>query len=758
MRSRFVIFAIILAVVLLGTCGVLYFRLFYDQGETTPNDLTYKAVPLDAVLVQHFPHFETLGRSVAVPDGYFPILYKGGDAQGVFLRQLWQYAQAHDKELARAEVLMSLHDAGKITLTTLLCLSLAQPQTDVWWSDFLQKNRLDAPYTNYSGVRIYTLYGGASSLYVAFTHELLVASTSLVVLESSIRHLQTEGSILNNPQFARVVGDTPQTEEVQWYVSHLQIPKVLAAYGSKAMQPYASFFKTLATWTVVDGESDNHRLLLDGHAYLTNGPEDYASAFLGQGAQKLMAFDMLPANTFSAVVLSLTDFTSYMTRYDDYLVSHKKTPVAAAPSEQEWWEHLYPTEVAIAQVPFRGQMEWMAVIHTPYIGQAKTQFALLTKQEQKNVMALPDPDLLGRLFGGVFRLCRPAYYGYIGPYVVMGPQELLEETRVKYEADTYHTLAKNLAMTPVKGDLMEQANLTAFIQPSVALDTLSKALDKRYVPRVDSLARFNAQYVWFQFSAPPADAEGPLRVATHFLAYGDSLQPTPLFPKPKVVKAKDAVKQDSLHCQEPPFTVYNHFTKKDNQWVVTESMTLQMRDHSDKLLWEQPLDGPIIDGVAQIDFLKNNKVQYLFATGNQLQLLDRLGRPVSPFPKTFAQAVQYGPFLFDPKGDKDYQYLLIHEDGVLRRYQKNGNPMPGWSDYQLPAYATGAPRMLEVAKTRYWVVYTNSQTVLLTDAGETAFTCYQRECLNPAAEIEILSATQLRGTTIEGIPLLINVN
>ena len=114
------------------------------------------------------------------------------------------------------------------------------------------------------------------------------------------------------------------------------------------------------------------------------------------------------------------------------------------------------------------------------------------------------------------------------------------------------------------------------------------------------------------------------------------------------------------------------------------------------------MEGTIQDRVEQIDFLKNNKLQMLFTIGNRLYLLDRLGRNVSPYPRAYTTSILYGPYVFDPRGNKDYLILLVHQDNVLRCYNRSGTGVTEWNDFLIPDYLTGKPRYIRYGEIGSW--------------------------------------------------------
>lgn len=754
MRKSTIITAVILSALLLGACVYGYFTLFRNPAEEKPRNTTYAIVPLDAVLVEHFSRFGTLGSEVLNDGGYVATLLTGDGNLAVFFGQLYDFFEKKYPLLKDAEALCSVHVSAKNTLSVLFGMSVSGYEDTAWWNEFIAEGRIPATTRIYDGEKIFSLYGGLNPVQVVFVNGFLIASASPVILEASVRHLVKGSSLLDNAQFAKVVEQAVMAKPSRIFIAHSQIPQLFAAYMGRPLQKYAAFCRTTAGWTALDGVCDTTGLRMDGYTFLGQGHREFFSVFSGQEPQKQMAFDIFPANTVAGITLGLSDVQAYLDNYAEYLDVNRKKRNMPSAERVAWFTLLYPTEVAAGWVPFRGRMEWLGVIHSRYINQAKIQYALLNKQVEGAVMKHPLPGILGELFGDVFRVCEASHYCYQGSYILLGAEDLLSDIKQRNEAGNYHSLSANMKQTPAGNHVMDASNLTVFLQPTQGIDSLMTLMDKRYAPRLDSLRPFNAQYYFLQFSAMSE------RIYTHALIYGDKLETSPLLPRPRPVKFKNTVARDSLQRAVPPYKIQNHFTKRQNLLFQTPwpECKLVLKDHTDKVLWEKTMEGSIQDRVEQIDFLKNQKLQMLFAVGNRLYLLDRLGNPVSPYPKSYGQSILYGPFVFDPQSGKDYRIFLVHRDETLRCYNKLGNPFPGWTDFTLPDYLTGTPRMLVIERVPYWVIYTNSQTVFLSGNGETVALTSLGESLQPNAELEILGPGQVRGTTIEGNTLTINLN
>jgi hypothetical protein len=748
MRKRTIIFLTVLSLFLVGASVYGFMLLFRKPGDNIVRNDTYRAVPVDAVLVQHFSRLGTLTKDILNPQSYIGRFFHPGENMRMFLDRLETFISSDCPELEKAEALCSLHPSAKNTLAALYCLSGADVRDPQWWNTFLRISGIPYKTRSYDGQTIYIMYGeeGENAVFAAYVKDLLMASSSLVVLESSLRHLDRGSLLSDNPAFARLVEQTPVSRPTRVFFLHERIPSIIAACLGIPMQKYAPFLKTTAQWTILDGFADDQGFRMDGYSLFSFGNEHYFSVFLEQQPQKFMAPEVLPAATLAGFSIGVTDMELFMNAYTRYLELQKQHRIMPDKERLEWFNLLYPTEISLACVPFRGQLQWMAAIHTRYIHQARIQYALLNKQEEGKVMRNPLPDLLPGIFGSVFSFCPAEYYCYQGSFILFGSWDLLNDILSRNRAGKYHSLAAAISQTKASANIMNSSNLTLFLQPSAGLDNLMSLMDKRYAKSLEAWRMFNAQYTFLQFSSLED------RLFAHLLVYGDSLETSPLIPRQRDVRIRNGTRPDTLPRGKPPYKIFNHLTRKENELFQTPwpECRLILRDHAGKTLWEKTMEGTIQDRVVQIDYLKNNKLQMLLSIGNRLYLIDRLGHNVSPYPKAFSTSILYGPFVFDPSGNKEYQILLVHQDNVLRCYNKSGNVLSQWQDFLLPGYLTGQPRYIRTGATGCWVVYTDHQTVFLSPTGATRALVTQGDCLDPQAEIEISGPYELRGTTIEG--------
>jgi len=126
-----------------------------------------------------------------------------------------------------------------------------------------------------------------------------------------------------------------------------------------------------------------------------------------------------------------------------------------------------------------------------------------------------------------------------------------------------------------------------------------------------------------------------------------------------------------------PHFVKNHITKKLDIVVQDTKNNLYLISNKGKVLWKKMIDQPILGEVSQMDIYKNGRLQLIFNTNNKIYVLDRDGKDVKPFPKTFKDPITQPLALFDYDKNKNYR-ILITQGSELIMYDKNGKRVSGF--------------------------------------------------------------------------------
>ena len=112
-----------------------------------------------------------------------------------------------------------------------------------------------------------------------------------------------------------------------------------------------------------------------------------------------------------------------------------------------------------------------------------------------------------------------------------------------------------------------------------------------------------------------------------------------------------------------PFKVKNCATGKTNLLRQNKDNSIELLDEKGKSQWKMPLGGRLCGMVGEVDYFNNGKIQYLFATGTEVHLVDRLGREVKGFPRTLPSPAVLGPEKMAVKGANYWR--VDTQDGTL---------------------------------------------------------------------------------------------
>jgi hypothetical protein len=291
----------------------------------------------------------------------------------------------------------------------------------------------------------------------------------------------------------------------------------------------------------------------------------------------------------------------------------------------------------------------------------------------------------------------------------------------------------------LRGKWMEEASFTCVLQSAEARDSLLNIWDPRFIPLIKEALTPNDNALAI-FQASPVG--GKLYANLAFSVHSKKQGSTPV---------RDAVDIEPIPMVTGSFRIFNHASRKYESLVQESDSTLVLKDASGKQNWRTRRKYAIVDKVAQIDYLKNDKLQMLFVSGGtELCLLDILGRMTSPFPRIMDIPVRKGPFVVDLDSNKEYQMFMIHTDNSLRLYDRSGVAVPEWKPFIPEDRMEEAPRLLSYAGGNYWLVHGAQKDYILKLDGSIAVLLQRRDRIKQDADIKVDANGMLHGITIEG--------
>ena len=133
-----------------------------------------------------------------------------------------------------------------------------------------------------------------------------------------------------------------------------------------------------------------------------------------------------------------------------------------------------------------------------------------------------------------------------------------------------------------------------------------------------------------------------------------------------------------------PFIVKNHNNNKLEVLVQDSLNILYQISNEGEILWGDSIQDPIVTDLHQIDYYKNSKLQYLFATKNKIHLLDRNGDYVSHFPIKLKESIELQHLsVIDYDNSKRYRFMAVDKTGDIYLFDKEGKNLEGWTPRKL---------------------------------------------------------------------------
>lgn len=276
-----------------------------------------------------------------------------------------------------------------------------------------------------------------------------------------------------------------------------------------------------------------------------------------------------------------------------------------------------------------------------------------------------------KLFSPLVKGFEQTYYTTIGSTIFIA-EEVGELRRFLDDIDREEVLGKSVAFNQFLESTLLESNFSIYVNTPRALGVLASLLNSKWKEVHSSLNRYQLSALGFsayQFSH--------LNESFYTNITWSFESVTGLLDKQLRTPSKTITNIDHTIITGP-FGVRNHTTKQE-EYVVQDSLfSIHYFSADGKRSWKKEIPAKLIDGLGQVDYLNNNKLQLFFVANNQLHVIDRLGNYVNPFPVEIpAQQVEYVSIV-DYDNSKRYRFLLAEKSGKLWLFDKEGKQLPGW--------------------------------------------------------------------------------
>lgn len=160
----------------------------------------------------------------------------------------------------------------------------------------------------------------------------------------------------------------------------------------------------------------------------------------------------------------------------------------------------------------------------------------------------------------------------------------------------------------------------------------------------------------------------------------------------------------------PPQFVKNHRTNQQEIVVQDQNNVLYLISTEGKILWKKQLEGRIQGPIHQVDIYRNRRLQMAFCTYNQFLIIDRNGKEIPPFNKTFKDGNLNSLAVFDYEGNRDYRFAVTQGKNTFM-YNNKGKIVDGFKYTQAQSPIIAPPKHFRVGTKDYLVFQLADKTL-----------------------------------------------
>lgn len=712
MNRKTIVMGIVAALLLLAAIIAAVTGLYSGDGWKDSHAVGYdgdlgllEAVPSDAALIASFKDSDRMGRLLR--DTCSALMAALTDPEDPSMRDFLGEGMG----LRGLPSVLSLHYSGSLLPLVILDAGAASADTSAAVTHLM--TRAADKGLNYKYIHGDSHAGGIHR------RNILLVSRSETIVNSSARHLSEGISVIESDGFPGILSRTGTDNAI--FISHRYADKFLGKYVTKGYRKYSKFFTSLGGWSglrLTDFSESGHAF--KGEIIGSDTPGHWPSVL--QSSETAVA-QMLPANTDFAVSVPVAEAASYVEAWKRHLDAGGRPE--ALKKEEAWAVGGGIREAAVA---------WL------HVGKELLPAVLVRFASKRDsagiVMTYDKGGYAAALFGGAFSLPDESCAVNIGEWTVSGSRTVV--TAFADEAFRTPSLREFLSELGLSGAASSKCGAFAYYSLSEDPSLIDKVFRTDMAQALRRVIK-GVSDVPFVLTLSRED-DGAVRVDA-------TLSRSNLARTTAVAIERDTV----VTVPTGPFEVTNSGTGEKNLLLQQPNMYLVLQDADGKGIWGIPFKAPLCGRVQTIDYYNNGKLQFLFASGSQLWLLDRLGRFVKGFPAELGKDVLLGPDVYDFTGAKGWRAMVLHKDNTLGLYNLHGQKAEGWKGISCDETIKGLPELVEAKGKRYWVVRTSMQTLLYPfEGGETLTKFDGQKRIRPDSKVEVAGNGSVRVTCLDG--------
>ncbi|WP_430812720.1 MULTISPECIES: DUF3352 domain-containing protein [unclassified Carboxylicivirga] len=548
---------------------------------------------------------------------------------------------------------------------------------------------------NYNAQRIHHIAGKGQNWYLNINKGLLLLSRSSLLIEASIRQQQTGSNWTDAADFKQIYKTIGAGTKLNVFFNFERLPAVLKSFAAASFQQSMGILQQQSTWGEFDIDINEKSLLFNG---FINGNNKGILPYLMNDAkpQRSKLHQVLPQNTRAYMSYSLGSGSELKKRVAAFHKDNNRDTYQQAVHrlEQKYqfnpedkffdllngelglafgdYNYLQPEANGLLVLKLKSQsvgrdvcLEMLRQMQGEGRGQSVARVYQPDSGIRYPIYRGFSDDMIKDLLGVLFPKVPQRYVAFYEDNLLIADAPVVIEQFI-YDNMLNKTLSNSKTHQSFLRNFSNRENAFVFCETAHFQPLLGQAFAPLFSDFGDDQKEALANFYGLGFQL---SGTGNMTYATGFLQYMPARESEPRTVWQSLL--------DSTVCLKPAL-VKNHYTNEREVIVQDKKNNLYLMSNNGRVLWKKPLDGPILSEVTQVDYYRNNKLQYLFNTKKSLYLLDRNGNHVAKFPVRLPSEATNGMAVFDYDNNRNYRLFVACANRKIYLFDGDGNINTGW--------------------------------------------------------------------------------
>lgn len=635
------------------------------------------------------------------------------------------------------DLLLSVHITSKDNLGLLIALELPSSEKYDFLKTiikhYLEIENFSISTRQYLGYSITELSHNDTQFSYLYYHNFFIGSFTSFLIEDVIRLIDDTDYISFKEQNQAIFG-LSKTENDQGYlfVNSKKLATLIGVF-TDPMKINILFLEKLTYLSFLDIAVNDKHIIFNGFSLNNAARGNYLESFDGVKSSEFLMNTIVPINTSMFFYLSFDDGEKWYKNLKNFW--RKNSPELLTNIGELENKYDFPVNklntfignelgIMFLETGTTSKPDRIVGLHVKDTKLALDFFNQLSDNTNKEadtyslqykgylIRQIVVDEVPMRFFGLLFSGFPTTYYTEMKGYILMANSEVTIKNIIN-NILAENTWSKSLKMNNFMKIANSESNLSFFIKTESALNQFRNKLNDKWLSIIKkNIKIFNQiDYCVVQFSN--IDEKFYTNITIQH--------------SEKIIENSISVNSDyAVQIRFPfiltskPFGVKNHNNKSIEFVVQDEQNNFYLLSSSLDTLWNIALENKIVSNIFQVDYYKNNKLQYLFATENNIHIIDRTGAYVSGYPFNLPDKSRIMFLsLIDYDGSKHYRILATNSERKHFMFDKLGKNMEGWNPRELNNDPVAKPFHMRVRNFDVLVfVYKNGIIELLNRRGK----------------------------------------